>query len=107
MSAYGVGHLHEVTMGPGIVEYLERIDATLEPFGGKFIVHGAKAEVKEGDFRGDLIVIEFPDLDRAREWYDSAAYQAIIPLRADNSVGDIFLLDGVDGDHVATDVLAT
>jgi hypothetical protein len=34
MSAYAVAHMHEVAMGPDIVEYLQRIDATLAPFGG-------------------------------------------------------------------------
>jgi uncharacterized protein (DUF1330 family) len=65
--AYGVGHLRDVVVGPEIVEYLERIDATLEPFGGRFIIHGAHPEVLEGSWRGDLIVIEFPDLDHARK----------------------------------------
>jgi uncharacterized protein (DUF1330 family) len=69
MAGYAIGHLHEVTLGPGIVQYLERIDATLEPYGGRFLIHGAKAEVQEGDWAGDLIVIEFPDLNQARAWY--------------------------------------
>jgi uncharacterized protein (DUF1330 family) len=105
MAGYAVGHLHEATLGPGIVEYLERIDATLEPYGGRFLIHGAKAEVREGDWKGALIVIEFPDLDQARAWYESPAYQEIIPLRADNSRGDILLVDGAGDDHLATDVL--
>jgi uncharacterized protein (DUF1330 family) len=36
MPAYAVAHMRQVTMGPAIVEYLERIDATLAPFGGRF-----------------------------------------------------------------------
>jgi uncharacterized protein (DUF1330 family) len=106
MAGYAIGHLHEVTLGPGIVQYLERIDATLEPYGGRFLIHGAKAEVQEGDWAGDLIVIEFPDLNQARAWYESPAYQEIIPLRADNSRGDILLFDGVGDGHLATDILA-
>lgn len=105
MSAYGVGILTDVTMGPPIVEYLERIDATLAPYGGRFVVHGASCEMKEGTDPGTVVVIEFPDLTAARSWYDSPAYQAIVPLRADNSRSVIFLLDGVAADHVATDVL--
>ena len=48
MPAYAVAHMRQVTMGPPIVEYLERIDATLAPFGGRFLVHGGKPEVVEG-----------------------------------------------------------
>lgn len=40
MSAFAVGHLRDVVMGPEIREYLERIDATLEPFNGRWLVHG-------------------------------------------------------------------
>jgi uncharacterized protein (DUF1330 family) len=40
MAAYALAHLRRVTMGPPIVEYLQRIDATLTPFNGRFIVHG-------------------------------------------------------------------
>jgi uncharacterized protein (DUF1330 family) len=29
-------------MGPSIVEYLQRIDVTLEPFAGRFMVHGGR-----------------------------------------------------------------
>jgi uncharacterized protein (DUF1330 family) len=78
MSAFGVAHLRKVTMGPAIVEDLERIDATLEPFGGRFILHGGDVEVLEGNWPGHLVVIEFPDRDRARAWYASPAYQEIL-----------------------------
>jgi uncharacterized protein (DUF1330 family) len=105
MSAYAVAHMRRVTMGPPIVEYLERIDATLAPFGGHFIVHGGDFELLEGSWPGNLIVIEFPDREQARAWYHSDAYQAIVTLRTDNSDSDVIMIDGVDRDHKATDVL--
>jgi len=40
-------------------------------------------------------VIGFPDLDAARAWYDSPAYQEILPLRTRNSDGVTLLVDGV------------
>ncbi len=106
MSAYAVAHMRQVTMGPPIVEYLQRIDATLAPFGGRFIVHGGEVDVREGSWPGFLIVIEFPDGGRACAWYDSDAYREIVALRTDNSDSDVILVDGVDSGHRATDVLA-
>jgi Domain of unknown function (DUF1330) len=47
MPAYAIGHLTNVEIGPGIREYLERIDATLAPFEGRFPIHGARPEVRE------------------------------------------------------------
>lgn len=63
MSTYAIAHVQSINPGPEIVEYLQRIDATLAPYLGRFVVHGDPADVREGDFSGDLIVIEFPDRD--------------------------------------------
>jgi uncharacterized protein (DUF1330 family) len=106
MPAYAIGHLHDVNVGPDIVEYLKRIDDTLAPFGGRFIIHGGEASVMEGSWSGDLIVIAFPDMGQARAWYHSPAYRRILPLRTDNSRGDVFFIDGVSADHRAADILA-
>ena len=69
------------------------------------MIHGATPEVVEGEWTDDLIVIEFPDLDSARAWYRSPAYQRLIPLRTQSSEGDILLVDGVREPHRATDIL--
>jgi uncharacterized protein (DUF1330 family) len=106
MPAYAVAHMSQVTMGPAIVEYLERIDATLAPFGGRFLVHGGRVEVVEGAWPGHLIVIEFADQARTDAWYHSAAYQEIVALRTDNSRSDVIIAEGVGSDHRATDVLS-
>ena len=105
MTTYGVGILTNVRMGPGIVEYLERIDETLAPYDGHFIIHGGEPTMLEGENPGALIVIEFPDRSRAKAWYTSAAYQEILALRAENADSTIFMIEGVDRDHRATDVL--
>ena len=54
LPTYAVAHLLNVTMGPQIVEYLQRIDSTLEPFAGRLLVHGGKAEVLEGVWPGHV-----------------------------------------------------
>lgn len=106
MPAYAVAHMRHVTMGQPIVEYLRRIDATLAPFGGRFVVHGGESEVLEGTWPGHLIVIEFPDRERVHAWYSSGAYQQILPLRTGSSDSDVIVVDGVGRDHAATDLLA-
>jgi uncharacterized protein (DUF1330 family) len=105
LSAYAVAHMRHVTMGPAIAEYLQRIDATLAPFGGHFTVHGGEVDVVEGSWPGHLIVIEFPDRSLAHAWYNSDAYQGIVALRTDHSQSDIIVVDGVDSEHRATDLL--
>jgi len=106
MTAYAIGLLNDLQFGPDIVAYLERIDASLEPFGGTFLVHGVRPEVKEGVFDGDCVVIGFPTIDQAREWYASEAYAELIPLRTRHSKSTVFFLDGVAPDYRAASLLA-
>ncbi|HET9948921.1 MAG TPA: TOBE-like domain-containing protein [Longimicrobiales bacterium] len=103
--ALAVAHLRNVAMGPDIVAYLERIDETLKPFGGRFLVHGGPIEALEGSWSGDLIIIQFPDRERALAWYRSSAYQEILALRTDNAEGEVIVVDTVPADHRATNVL--
>jgi uncharacterized protein (DUF1330 family) len=106
MTTYAVAHMQTVEMGPAIVEYLHRIDATLAPFEGRFVVHGANPDVLEGEFPGFLIAIAFPTRAQAEGWYASPTYREILPLRLEHSTGPVILVDGVEPDHLATDVLA-
>jgi uncharacterized protein (DUF1330 family) len=106
MTSYAIAHLQDVTVGAEIVEYLHRIDATLAPFGGRFIVHGADPTELEGSAPGTPIVIEFPTAEQACGWYNSPAYREILPLRTRNSRSNAYLVDGVGPQHRATDVLA-
>lgn len=81
------------TMG----EYSKQVPATLEPFGGKFLVRGGQFEVTEGAWNpARVVVIEFPSLEHARDWYHSDAYQAIIQGRFDGAKTDFFMfVEGV------------
>lgn len=105
--AYAIAHLRNVDLGAEIVEYIERIDATLEPYGGRFIVHGGALTPIEGEWDGDLVIIEFPGADAARAWYDSDAYRAILPLRTEHSDSVTCIVEGVPAGYRAVDKLAT
>lgn len=107
MTCYAVAHLHKVEMGAGIVAYLEGIDATLSSFQGHFVIHGGEKQALEGQFRGDLIVVAFPDRQHAEAWYNSPAYQNLLPHRTQHSEGEVFLIEGVDADHKAVDILVS
>lgn len=95
MTAYAIAHLQEATPHPDLVEYLERIVETFEPFGGAFLVHGTPHEVREGSWPGHVVVIGFPGLTQARSWWESPAYQEIAGLRSRHIPSDIILVDGV------------
>jgi len=104
--ASAIAYLRDVDLGPEIVEYLERIDATLEPYGGRFLVHGGRLTGIEGSWNGDLVVIEFPDAETATAWYESDSYQAILALRTEHSTSMTCVVEGVAPGYRAVDKLA-
>ncbi|MEV6654220.1 DUF1330 domain-containing protein [Streptomyces sp. NPDC051219] len=106
MTAYAVGHIRPERLNEEIFEYMERIQATLDPFGGRFIVHGKTVEVLEGPWPGTIVMIRFPGMTEARDWYLSAAYQEILPLRTKHMEGEVILVEGVDPDYDASQTVA-
>lgn len=102
MTAYALAHLRpRPPLHDDVFVYIERIQETMDPFGGRFLVHNTPAEVIEGPLDGGYVLIEFPDMDKARAWYASDAYQAILPMRTDNIEGTTVLLQGVPADYDA------
>ncbi|MFE5541027.1 DUF1330 domain-containing protein [Streptomyces sp. NPDC056492] len=95
MTAYAIAHIRPETLNEDVLHYIEEIQSTMDPFEGRFLVHGKEVEVLEGPFPGTVVVIAFPDMERARAWYASEAYQAILPLRTDHIPGEVILVDGV------------
>ena len=94
-AAYAIAHLHDPEVNDDVLEYLERIQPTLDPFGGRFLVHGAEVEVREGPWPGTIVIIAFPGVEQARAWYDSPAYRDILHLRTDHIDASAIIVEGV------------
>jgi uncharacterized protein (DUF1330 family) len=76
--------------------YRERSPATVEAYGGRYLARGGPHEVVEGDWDAErVVVLEFPSVERAREWYHSPEYQAIAPMRQRAAPSRIVLVEGV------------
>jgi uncharacterized protein (DUF1330 family) len=99
MPTFALAHLRTTSTHPDLVEYLERIKATLDPYEGRFVVHGPRVEVREGSWPGTVVIIRFPTAEQARGWYESPAYQEILPLRTRHLEADAILIEGVDDDY--------
>lgn len=109
MTAYALAHLTDPpsTLPEEVLVYMEGVQATLDPFEGRFLVHGGPVEVREGDWPGTLVLLGFPDLTAARSWYESDAYAELKPLRTRNVPGAAVLVEGVAADHDAAETAAT
>lgn len=105
MTAYAVAVIRETRFNEEVIEYLQRIDETLASYSGKYIVHGGPYKPLEGSWSGDLVVIEFPSMEKAEAWYHSDAYAAIRSLRTNNTEGDVLLVPGVPAGHRGPDIL--
>ena len=63
-------------------QYKAAAPAAIEAFGGRYVVRGGETAVLEGDWQPKrLVVVEFPDLEAAKRFYDSPEYQAAKKLR--------------------------
>ena len=76
-------------------EYRASVGTTLKGHDVAVKVSTNVAETIEGEPKGPrVVVLEFPDRDAFRAWYDSPAYQEIIGLRLGSTDGFALLVEG-------------
>ena len=80
-AAYLIGHIR-VKNAAKWDEYRSRVPATLAPWGAELVFRGMRVAVLAGEHDyTDVVVARFPDQAALAAWHESAAYQALIPLR--------------------------
>ncbi len=91
MAACVIGHI-TIKNPEKYAEYRSKVPATLAPWGGEVIFRGRRVTVLSGeDSHGDAVVIRFPDAAAATGWYNSPAYQSLIPVR-DQAAGIVLAI---------------
>jgi uncharacterized protein (DUF1330 family) len=94
MAAYVIGSV-EVTDPAAFQEYRNRIGATVEQYGGKFVVRGGRVNPKEGDWQPrHLLMLEFPSFEEAERWYNSPEYKPLIPIREKAARTQLLIAEG-------------
>lgn len=94
MPAYVIADL-QVTDPAAYEPYRPLAAASIARFGGRFVVRGGKAGLLEGGPPPErIVVIEFPDAETARRWYDSDEYQSALKIRQAASHGRLILVEG-------------
>lgn len=94
MPAYVIGHI-EVIDPDAWQRYRSAVPATLEPHRAELMFRARLAGVLGGEHaREQVVTIRFDDLAGARRWFDSPAYQALIPLREQAARVDLLLFEG-------------
>ena len=74
-------------------EYKKLTPSSLEPYGGKFVIRGLEVEALEGAWKHDrLVLLEFPNREKALEWYNSESYQRAKKIREKASSANFFIV---------------
>jgi uncharacterized protein (DUF1330 family) len=77
-------------------KYGAKVPDTLKPFNAHYLVRGGKIEGVEGTAPKDrFVVIAFDSVEKARAWENSAAYEAIKPIRHSSATSRVFIVEGV------------
>ena len=96
MAAYAMVEI-SVADQQGMGPYREKVADTVAAHGGKYLILAGATEVLEGNIgqHPAKVLLEFPSMDAARGWYESAEYQAILPARLQSSEANFLLVEGV------------
>ncbi|MCR4300466.1 MAG: DUF1330 domain-containing protein [Sulfuricaulis sp.] len=77
-------------------EYKKLVPASLTAFGGKFLARGGRVEMLEGDWNPErLVILEFPTLERAREWWASEEYREAKEMRESSAETRMNIVESV------------
>jgi uncharacterized protein (DUF1330 family) len=90
ITAYVIGHI-AVKDAEKWLQYRSQVPATLVPWGADLVCRGKRLHILSGEHHHtDMVVIRFPDADSVSNWFNSRAYQALIPLR--NQAAEVVLV---------------
>lgn len=76
--------------------YRTRAAASIEKYGGRYLVRGGAVERLEGNWHpGTIVIVEFPDAEQVRRWYASPEYAEALEIRDQALSRNLILVEGV------------
>ena len=77
-------------------EYKRLAGPTVGAYGGRYVVRGGAAEVLEGEWVPNrLVVLEFPTAAQAKIWWGSAEYSVAKAIRQRTAHTNMVLVEGL------------
>ena len=97
MAAYVISDLE--VRDPVLVErYRSLAQASIAKYGGRYLARGGAVDPVEGGWTPkNIIIVEFPTMDRAKEWYRSPEYAEALAVRRDALDRRLIFVEGVPG----------
>ena len=94
MAAYLIAHV-DIRDRDAYREYMRHSPRVIQKFGGRFIARGGETVTLEGPEETlRIVLIEFPSMDQAKAFYDSAEYAEIKRLRDGAGEAKFVVVDG-------------
>ena len=76
-------------------EYMAKVPAIVEKYGGRYLARGGEITVLSGDWHPErMILLEFDSMERVHKWLASPEYASIAPLRTSSTFGRAFVIEG-------------
>jgi uncharacterized protein (DUF1330 family) len=95
MSAYVISEL-EVLDPIGIETYRTLAAKSIAQHGGRYLVRGGAASIAEGGPPPkNIVVVEFPSMEKLRQWYASPEYAEALKVRATALDRRLIFVEGV------------
>jgi uncharacterized protein (DUF1330 family) len=95
MSAYVIVEI-DIVDPAGYEEYKKLAGATVERYGGKYIVRGGAVEALEGNWKPNrIVVLKFDSAQRAKEWLNCEEYREPRNMRHRTARTKMIVVEGV------------
>lgn len=95
MAGYAIIH-NAVTDESLYAEFREQAAATIEQYGGKYLVRGGAAEAVDGDWVPDrVVVVEFASVAQTKAWFNSPEFAEAKQVRAKCADAIVIIVEGV------------
>ena len=95
MAAYIIVDI-QVTDPVQYEDYKRLAAATVEAYDGRYVVRGGTAERLEGDWTPKrVVVLEFPTVERAKQWWDSEDYKPAKAMRHASATSQMIVVEGM------------
>ena len=76
-------------------KYFPETAKLISDHGGKYLASGVKPDMREGKEQPSAyVLLEFPDLSSAQNWYEDPKYKPLIDLRNSGGRSEIFIIPG-------------
>ena len=94
MAAYVIADI-QVQDAAAYETYKKGVGATVEKYGGRFLVRGGEVKSFEGGWQPSrMIVLEFPDMAALDAWYASPEYKPLLEMRLAATTGRLIGVQG-------------